>query len=205
MRLEPVTLVGTHVQLEPLHPEHAVALCDAANRDRSTYGWTSVPANADAMTTYITGLRGDAAADTAMPFVQRRMSDGTLVGCTRFLDLRWWPGRAHPAEAEVGGTWLAADAQRTAINTEAKLLMLTHAFEHWNVERLAICTDERNERSRAAITRLGATFEGVLRRHRQQAGDLTQPGMPRNTAVYSILPAEWPDIKHRLELRVHGQ
>jgi RimJ/RimL family protein N-acetyltransferase len=204
MRLEPFTLVGTHVQLEPLRPDMAVELATAATFDRSTFGWTAVPADADAMTAYIGGLVADAAADSAVPFAQRRRSDGMLVGCTRFLDLRWWPNRALPAEAEVGGTWLTAEAQRTAINTEAKLLLLTHAFEHWKVERLAICTDERNERSRSAIERLGATFEGVLRHHRQQAGHHTEPGAPRNTAVYSIVPSEWPGIKQRLEHRLHG-
>ncbi len=203
MRLEPFTLTGSHVQLEPLQGDHAAALLTAAS-DRSTYGWTAVPADLAAMGTYINGLLADAAADTAVPFVQRRVADGALVGCTRFLDLRWWAGRTIPAEAEIGGTWLALDAQRTAINSEAKLLLLTHAFEVWQVERLAICTDERNERSRAAISRLGATFEGVLRHHRQQAGHHTQPGAPRNTAVYSIVPDEWPTIKHRLEERLHG-
>ena len=82
------------------------------------------------------------------------------------MELRWWRGRPDPDEVEIGGTWLAADVQRTAVNTEAKLLLLTHAFDVWNVDRVALATDERNERSRAAIARLGATFEGILRNHR---------------------------------------
>lgn len=201
MLLEPFTLHGRHVRLEPLRPEHAEALLAAAHADRSTYGWTAVPADLPAMQQYIAGLLNDAAARTAVPFAQVRADDGTPIGCTRFLDLRWWAGRETPAEAEVGGTWLTGAAQRTAVNTEAKLLLLTHAFEVWQVQRLAICTDERNERSRAAIERLGASFEGVLRHHRQQAGHHTVPGAPRNTAVYSILPGEWPDIRERLEVR----
>jgi len=202
--LEPFTLHGRHVRLEPLRPEHAEALLSAADADRTTYGWTAVPPDLPAMQHYIDGLLNDAAMRTAVPFVQVRAGDGTPIGCTRFLDLRWWAGRDTPAEAEVGGTWLTATAQRTPVNTEAKLLLLGHAFEVWRVERLAICTDERNQRSRAAIERLGATFEGVLRHHRQQAGHHTVPGAPRHTAVYSILPAEWPAVRSRLEARLHG-
>ncbi|MEY4174836.1 MAG: hypothetical protein RI900_2001 [Actinomycetota bacterium] len=202
--LEPFHLIGRHVRLEPLALHHAESLVAAADADRSTFGWTAVPADLAAMQQYITGLLGDAAARTAVPFVQVRAADGVAIGCTRFLDLRWWAARDTPAEAEIGGTWLTAAAQRTAINSEAKLLLLTHAFEVWRVERLAICTDERNERSRAAIERLGASFEGVLRHHRQQAGHHTVPGAPRNTAVYSILPAEWPAVRSRLEARLHG-
>lgn len=204
MLLEPFTLTGRHVRLEPLAPHHAEALVAAAGADRSTFGWTAVPADLASMQQYIAGLLGDAAARTAVPFAQVRVADGTTIGCTRFLDLRWWAARDTPAEAEIGGTWLTASAQRTAINSEAKLLLLTHAFEVWRVERLAICTDERNERSRAAIERLGASFEGVLRHHRQQAGHHTVPGAPRHTAVYSILPAEWPAVRSRLEARLHG-
>lgn len=204
MLLEPFTLTGRHVRLEPLRPDHAEALLTAADADRSTYGWTAVPADLPAMQQYIAALLSDAAARTAVPFAQVSTADGTPIGCTRFLDLRWWAGRDTPAEAEVGGTWLTAAAQRTAVNTEAKLLLLTHAFEVWQVQRLAICTDERNQRSRTAIERLGASFEGVLRHHRQQAGHHTVPGAPRHTAVYSILPAEWPAVKTRLEARLHG-
>jgi len=202
--LEPFTLHGRHVRLEPLRPEHAEALLAAADADRSTYGWTAVPADLPAMRRYIDGLLADATARTAVPFTQVDVAHATPIGCTRFLDLRWWAGRDTPAEAEIGGTWLTAAAQRTPVNTEAKLLLLTHAFEVWRVVRLAICTDERNERSRAAIERLGAGFEGVLRNHRQQAGHHTTPGAPRNTAVYSILPADWPGIRSRLEARLHG-
>ena len=104
-----------------------------------------------------------------MPFAQRRMSDLRVVGCTCYLEIRYWTGGDLPDEVEVGGTWLAASAQRTAINTEAKLLLLTQAFEAWEVRRLAIYTDARNTQSREAIVRLGATFEGVLRNHRASA------------------------------------
>lgn len=121
------------------------------------------------------------ASGDARPFVQRAMPGGEIVGSTRLFDFRWWRGRLVPDELEVGGTWLAPAAQRTPINTEAKLVLLTHAFETWEAVRVAICTDERNERSRRAIERLGATFEGVLRNHRcsyvagRRAGRATPP------------------------------
>ena len=204
MRLEPFTLTGTHVQLEPLTHGHADALLQAANRDRSSYGYTPVPADAPAMTGYIDWLRGDAERDTVVPFVQRRLADDTPVGCTRYLNVTWYAGRDTPAEVEIGGTWLATDAQRSPINTEAKLLLLTQAFEQWQVFRVAICTDAKNQQSRAAIERLGATFEGVLRQHRAATGHLSTPGTARDTAAYSILPAEWPAIRARLRSRLDG-
>ena len=121
--------------------------------------------------------RGD-----AVPFVQRRLADGQLVGCTRYMDIRSWSGRGVPDEVEIGGTWLAASAQRTPINTEAKLLLLTHAFETWEVYRVALATDARNERSRTAIARIGASFEGELRNHRWSFAP-GEAGQPRTTAL----------------------
>lgn len=202
MRLEPFVLTGTHVRLEPLGHGHAAALLHAANRDRSTYTHTPVPSTLEAMEAYIDGLLLDAQRDTVVPFTQIRAADGAPVGCTRYLNVAWYPGRELPAEVEVGGTWLAGDAQRTAINTEAKLLLLTQAFEQWHVVRVAVCTDARNMRSRAAIERLGATFEGILRHHRMRAGDGVATGEPRDTASYSILPDEWPAIRARLQERL---
>ena len=204
MRLEPFTLAGTHVQLEPLMPGHAAELLAAADQDRTTYGYTPVPADEAAMDDYVGWLRGDAERDTVVPFAQRRLADGAVVGCTRFMNVTWYPGRDTPAEVEIGGTWLAADAQRSPINTEAKLLLLTQAFERWDVFRVAICTDALNQRSRDAIVRLGARFEGVLRQHRPNHGHLTEPGKNRDTAAYSILPAEWPAIRASLKAHLDG-
>ena len=204
MRLEPFTLTGTHVQLEPLTHGHAAALLHAANRDRDSYGYTPVPADDASMAGYIDWLRGDAERDVVVPFVQRRLADDMPVGCTRFLNVTWYAGRDTPAEVEIGGTWLAADAQRSVINTEAKLMLLTHAFEQWNVLRVAICTDALNQQSRAAIERLGASFEGILRQHRAATGHLSTPGTARDTAAYSILPAEWSAIRTRLRSRLDG-
>lgn len=202
MRLEAPTLTGRHVQLEPLRGDHAPGLLAAADCDRSTFGYTAVPADLSSMEAYIDALVAETERDTVVPFAQRRLSDGGLVGCTRLMSLQWQPRRGLPIEAEIGGTWLATDAQRSAINTEAKLLLLTHAFSTWGVHRVAICTDARNERSRVAIERLGAKFEGILRNHRLSMGDRTEAGTPRDTALYSIVPGEWPGIRTRLEERL---
>jgi len=202
MRIEPFTLRGQHVVLEPLAPHHAEALQAAADQDRSTYGYTLVPSYLKAMHSYIDWLLEDAKRDTIVPFAQVRTSDHAPVGCTRFLNVTWYPGRDTPAEVEVGGTWLAADAQRSPINTEAKLLLLTHAFETWNVFRVAICTDAANQRSHDAIERLGATFEGILRRHRPNSGDSTTHGVARDSAMFSIVDREWPVVRDGLRRRI---
>ena len=201
MRLEPFLLTGSVVVLEPLTPTH-VARLGAAAANRDSFGFTMVPSDLDSMQRYVATLLADADADAAIPFVQRRLADGTVVGCTRFMSLAWWTGRSTPAEVEIGGTWLSTDAQRTAVNTEAKLLLLGQAFDQWRVNRVAICTDARNTQSRQAIERLGATFEGVLRNHRPAAGHFSTPGAARDTATYSILPGEWPAIRDRLHDRL---
>jgi RimJ/RimL family protein N-acetyltransferase len=203
MRLERFVLAGAHVRLEPLGLEHVSDLVAAANEDRSTYGFTSVPKDLPSATEYVTALLRDAELDSAVPFAQRQLSDGAVVGCTRFMNIVWWTSSETPVEVEVGGTWLAARAQRTPVNTEAKLLLLTHAFETWHVNRVAICTAADNERSRRAIERLGATFEGVLRNHRALIGDDVQvAGQPRDSALYSIIDREWPTVREMLQARL---
>ncbi len=194
-------LVGRHVELVPLADEFIDALVAAANVDRSTYGFTEVPATREEMAIYVTWLLGLADQDQAVPFAQRLTGSGRVVGCTRFMELRRWRGRAEPDEVEIGGTWLAADVQRTGANTEAKLLLLSHAFDVWHVDRVALATDERNARSRTAIARLGATFEGVLRKHRpsRAPGEI---GTARNTALFSITADEWPAVRAALADRL---
>jgi RimJ/RimL family protein N-acetyltransferase len=184
-----------------MRPDHADAIADAATGDRSSFAWTMVPDGRAEAARYVDALLTDAARAVAAPFVQRRTADDAVVGCTRFLHPAWPHGRADPDEVEVGGTWLAADAQRSPINTEAKLLLLTHAFEVWEVQRVAICTDVRNVRSRAAIERLGAVFEGVLRRHRAAYTEPPDPDL-RDTAVYSIIAPEWPGVRAGLRERL---
>ena len=140
-------------------------------------------------------------AGTAMPFATVRTADEAVIGCTRFWNIeRWeWPrgharyGRSEPDVCEIGYTWLTRSAIRTAANTEAKLLMLTHAFETWQALRVCLHTDARNERSRAAIERIGGRFEGILRAHKLAADDTV-----RDSARFSIVAAEWPEVKRRL-------
>ena len=144
-------------------------------------------------------------AGTALPFATVRVADDTVIGSTRFFLIeRWsWPDghpgsrRAGPDGCEIGYTWLTPAAIRTAANTEAKLLMLAHAFDTWDVHRVCFHTDARNERSRNALLGIGAKFEGVLRAHRL-ASDLR----PRDSARYSITAAEWPGVREQLERRL---
>ena len=202
MSVSAPTLTGTHVQLEQLRIDFADELTAAGNQDRSTYGWTAVPPTVDGMKRYIEGLLKDQQARAAVPFAQRRLSDGALVGCTRYLRLEWWGGNALPDEVEIGGTWLAATAQRTPINTEAKYLLLGNAFDAWNVHRVSICTDARNTLSRTAILRIGAMFEGVLRSHRGSYAPGEENVVARDSAMYSIIRADWPAVKQGLELKL---
>jgi RimJ/RimL family protein N-acetyltransferase len=195
--LRPITLTGRHVVLAPLAHDHVDALVEAASVDRSTYRLTWVPDGREAMTAYVDGLLSAHAAAEVLPFVQIDTRTGRPVGCTRYLDPQWWSGRDDPDEVEIGGTWLAASAQRTGINTEAKRLLLAHAFDTLDVWRVAICTDADNTRSRTAIDRIGAVFEGVLRNHRPRAGTTTPEA--RDTAVYSIVRDEWPAVRARLD------
>jgi RimJ/RimL family protein N-acetyltransferase len=195
--LDVVTLTGRHVTLEPMEHGHAGEIAAAAAGDRATYAYTRVPDGPESARRYVAWLLDDAAAGRVAPFVQRRRSDGVVVGCTRFMEPAWPLGRPHPDEVEIGGTWLAPAAQRTAVNTEAKLLLLGFAFDTWRVQRVAICTDARNEQSRRAIDRIGAGFEGVLRRHRlSNAPD--EPGRLRDSALYAVTVDDWPQVRTRL-------
>lgn len=201
-RLKPVVLRGRYVTLEPLAAEHVDDLVAAASVDRSSYSHTGVPDGVHAMGAYVAGLLADAEAGLVLPFIQRLSTDGagTVVGCTRYLDLKWWPTGDRPTEVEIGGTWLGAAAQRTGVNTEAKLLLLSYAFDQLDVWRVAIATDADNARSRAAIERLGATFEGVLRNHRLYSGSgrAADASPYRDTAMYSVIREEWPAVEAHL-------
>ncbi len=194
-------LTGRFVRLEPLAPEHADPLLAAANHDRATYGFTEVPGTLEAMVPYITDLLLQRANGHAIPFATRRLADDSIIGATRYLTIRSFYGRGIPDAVEIGGTWITATAQRTSVNTEAKLLMLTHAFETWHVQRVDLKTDARNARSRAAIERIGASFDGILRAWQPSyiPGEETKL---RDSAIYSIVPSEWPAIKVRLEARL---
>jgi len=195
------TLTGRHVTLTPLSMDDVPELVHAASGDRSTFGWSIVPATNGEMEVVVGRLLADRDQRSAVPFTTRRSDSSEIIGMTRFLALRWFFGRTYPDAAEIGGTFLTAPAQRTAANTEAKLLMMTHAFDVWGVRRLDLKTDERNERSRRAIERIGGQFEGVLRNW-QAAQVEGEEGATRNSAIYSILPSEWPDVRSRLEERL---
>jgi RimJ/RimL family protein N-acetyltransferase len=202
------TLTGQHVVLERLRSDHLDEIVAAGSGDRSTFGLTQVPANHDEAAGYISYLLDDAENDRAAPFVQRHIVDGgidnsVLVGCTRFMNPHWWLGRTDPDEVEIGGTWLNSSAQRTPLNTEAKILMLTHAFDKWHVQRVAICTDAENSRSRRAIERIGASFEGVLRRHRRSL-QTDHVEILRDSAMYSITIDDWPAVRGHLESLASG-
>lgn len=208
MALPLVTLEGKHVRLEPLTLAHLDALLKVGRGPRGTYAFTTVPASETSMRAYIESALADQAASRALPFATVDGQAGRVVGSTRFLNIEFWPwpsGNPHqrgahlPDAVEIGATWLAEDAQRTPINTEAKLLMLRHAFETWRVHRVRLMTDARNTRSRQAILRLGARFDGVLRAAREGSD-----GTIRDTATYSILDAEWPAVQERLERRLAG-
>jgi N-acetyltransferase len=202
--LEPMILTGRHVLLEPLRPEHAPALLAAADESRATYTLTVVPRDLEGMRAYVATALAEQERGEAMPFAVRDGA-GAVVGSTRFLSIeRWrWPGAPPepvplgPDALEIGFTWYAGRAQRTALNTEAKLLLCTQAFEGWGVRRVMWKTDARNERSRAAILRLGARFDGVLRAHRPAAD-----GVVRDTAFFSMLRSEWPAAKQALLRRL---
>ena len=193
--IEPFTLGGRDVRLEPLTLAHAEALRAAAAEDRATYGWTRTPDGAAGAVGYIDEALADQRAGRRIPFATWWTAQDRVVGSTSFFPEWWGDPDGPPTVVEIGATFLAASAQRTAVNTEAKRLMLTHAFEVWGVTRVSLKTDARNERSRAAIERLGARYDGTLRCHMPAYGP---GGGARDSAFFSILAAEWPAVKLRL-------
>lgn len=198
MTMRMFSLEGKQVRLEPLELRHVDGLVEAAAADPAVYNWTTVPQGRSGMTAYVETALAGRTDGTVAPFATVRQADGAVIGSTRYFNLEWWAwpagherhGRAYPDACEIGYTWLSAPAMRTAANSEAKLLMLRHAFETWGMVRVCLHTDERNERSRAAMERMGAKFEGILRSHRM-ASDF----IARNSARYSIVAAEWPAVK----------
>ena len=195
------SLAGRLVRLEPLAETHVEPLVAAASEERSTYGYTAVPSGRSEMAEYVHDLLSPASRDDTIPFVQVRAVDGRPVGVTRYLSLRSRRGAATPYAVEIGGTWLAASAQRTGINVEAKVLLLTHAFETWKVGRVDFKTDTRNERSRTAIAALGATFEGVLRSWQPSHVDGEEDAL-RDSAIFSIVAGEWLSVRRALQARL---
>ena len=190
-------LSGSLVRLEPLSASHVPDLTEAAEESRAAYGFTWVPRAAE-VGDYV---REQQERTGLTPFAQIRLADGKAVGCTAYWDLRTWPDSDRLRAIEVGFTWLAASAQRTGINAEAKLLLLTYAFEMLGVVRVDLKTDARNERSRRAIAATGAQFEGVLRSWSPSwvAGE---EGKLRDSAMFSVIAVEWPTVRSSLAARV---
>jgi len=186
--VEPVTLTGDHVVLEPAADRHLPDLLEAG-QDEQVWAWLPWrrPRTEQELAEILAGERR-----VALPFAQVERATGRAVGITTYRDI----DERHRT-LEVGGTWIGRPWWRTAINTEAKLLILGHAFETLEANRVAIKTDIRNERSQAAIARLGAKREGVLR-HQYIRPD----GTLRDTVMYSVIPEEWPAVRAYLRERL---
>ena len=190
--LTPTVLAGDHVRLEPLRRDHLDALA-AVGLDPELWRLsTRQVATRDDMAAYLDDALAAQAAGTALPFATVDLASSTVVGSTRF-------GNAAPAHGrvEIGWTWIAAPWQRTAVNTEAKLLMLGHAFGALGCRRVELKTDARNVRSQNAMRRIGATEEGTLRKHM-----VTASGHVRDTVYFSITDDEWPAVEARLRARL---
>jgi len=188
MQLQPVTLEGQHVRLEPLSLAHHAALTEVG-LDDELWRWIVTPVRTpEDMRSYIETALREQAAGTALPFATVERASGRPIGSTRFLNIDGANRRV-----EIGATWIAKPWQRTAVNTEAKYLMLRHAFETLGCIRVELKTDSLNERSRKAILRIGAKEEGTFRNHM-----ITSSGRLRHTVYYSIIDSEWPAVKARL-------
>ena len=192
LRIEPVVLNGAHVRLEPLSREHLPGLI-AAGRDSRIWRWMPVDGSTpEGMAAIVEAALAAQAAGTELPFVTIEQATGRVVGSTRYLAL----APVH-LRLEIGWTWIDPAMQRTAVNSEAKLLGLGHAFETLGLRRVELKTDALNEQSRLAILRIGAQFEGIFRKHMVMAG-----GRARDSAYYSIIDTEWPDVRAHLQARL---
>jgi len=195
-------LCGRHVRLEPLQPRHLPGLVAASAGDPDLYRMSKVPVGDAEVAKAIEVASAARQAGTAAPFAVIRLADEVVIGSTRLFDLDWWawpPGHPRdghdgPDTCEIGHTWLTKSAIRTGANTEMKRLMLTFAFETWEVQSVCFHTDARNERSRRALARIGARYEGILRAHRLAADD-----QPRNSARFSITATDWPAVRAHLD------
>jgi RimJ/RimL family protein N-acetyltransferase len=190
-----VTLVGRRVRLEPLQLAHLPGLA-AAGTHPSTWTWMHAPLTDEAsMRAWVEEALRNRDAGAEVPFATVDAATGRVLGSTRFMSI----APAH-RRLEIGWTWLTPAAHGTGANTEAKLLMLEHAFEHLRAMRVELKTDARNERSRAALAGIGATFEGVFRRHQLMAG-----GRVRDSAWYAVVDEDWPAVRERLRARLAAQ
>jgi len=195
MNIEPITLEGDVVRLEPMTLDHLDGLWAAGNDEGL---WRLIPTtirSVDDMRRYVETALADRDRGVALPFVTVERSTGKVIGSTRFGNI----DKAN-LRCEIGWTWITPEFQRTAVNTEAKLLMLTHAFETWKCIRVELKTDVLNEQSRNAILRLGAEQEGIFRQH-----VICDTGRFRDSVYFSIIDTEWPTVKENLELRLKSR
>ncbi|HEV1286082.1 MAG TPA: GNAT family protein [Bryobacteraceae bacterium] len=192
MNLQPVTLEGSHVRLEPLSESHHDALC-AVGLDPELWRWIPIQVlDRDQMMNFIRRELAEQAQGTSIPFATVERSTKNVIGATRFMNID-----AANKRIEIGSTWIAKPWQRTAINTEAKYLMMRYAFETLGCNRVELKTDSLNTKSRDAILRIGAKQEGTLRQHMT-----TWSGRLRDTVYFSVIAPEWPDVKLALEAKI---
>ena len=192
MKVEPVVLEGKHVKLEPMRIDHLPALCEVG-LNQPIWKWTNnIVAETADIERYVRTALADRDRVTALPFVTIDQASGKVVGSTRFGNID-----ALNRKAEIGWTWINPRWQRTAINSEAKLLMLTHAFEVWKCIRVELKTDANNKVSQKAIQRLGAVKEGILRNHM-----ITESGRYRDSVFFSIIEMEWESVKANLASKI---
>jgi RimJ/RimL family protein N-acetyltransferase len=192
-------LEGSLVRLETLSFSHEKDLAAAAEEDRSSYDFTLVP-RAEEVGGYL-AAQFERTEQGLIPFAQIRQTDGRAVGCTAFWDPRYWPDHSGLHAIEIGFTWLAASAQGTGINAEAKFLLMHHAFEGLRVARVDLKTDARNARCRRAIEALGVTFEGVLRNWSTSWAPGEERRL-RDSAMYSVIESEWTTVRAQLAARL---
>jgi RimJ/RimL family protein N-acetyltransferase len=192
MAIAPVILEGQHVRLEPLTLEHTPGLA-GVGLDADLWKWIPIPVRTlEEMRAYVQTALKEQADGSALPFALIEKSIGCVVGCTRYANIE----RTHH-RLEIGWTWVGRQWQRTAVNTEAKYLLLRHAFETLKCMRVELKTDSLNDRSRAAILRIGAREEGTFRNHM-----ITASGRIRHSVYFSIIDSEWPSVKAELEAKL---
>jgi len=194
MKIDPVVLEGIHVRLEPLLRKHITGLCEVG-LEGQLWRWIPTPVRtADDMAAYVELALKEQANGVSLPFAQIEKATGRLIGSTRYMNI----DRVHH-RVEIGCTWIGREWQRTAANTEAKYLLLRHAFETLGCMRVELKTDSLNEKSRAAILRIGAKQEGIFRNHM-----MTSTGRIRHTVYFSIVDSEWPGVKSEMERRLNS-
>ena len=190
--LGPITLRGTYIRLEPMRPVHAAALLEAGRAPEIWEWMPARPVTPQAMDAWLARASQAEGQGREYPFVVNRMTDGRVIGSTRYLEVQ-----EDDRTLEIGWTWYTPDAWGGVVNPEAKYLLMRHAFEDWRAIRVALKTDVKNVHSQAAIKKLGARFEGTLRNQR-----IRPDGSYRDTVMFSIIESEWPAVKVRLEQRL---